>query len=233
VEVDAATILKKTVVAYNQPELSGEIEEAGVSQANTDITIFKKIRFWLKNNKSKMEVFQLPNTPRSSQTTTIGDGTTMWAYDSNSNNVMKVDLAKLPEDLRSKFTQQGFFGTKKMADGLDELLKLAGAEEKVKDGKKYYYVTIKNLDLLEEPVRRKIEPNNQVKKIVLQVDANNYQLTRVETYGDSEQLIRWTDFKNMDTKPIDDSLFVYTPPAGAHVSDMTEETIKMFEGKKH
>ena len=231
-EIDKATILKKSMVAYNQPELSGEIEEAGVSTTTTGIIIFKRIKFWIKNNKSKMEVFQSPNAPHSIQSTTIVDGTTMWDYRAGSNTVMKLNIAKLPEDLRGNVMQGGFFGTKKLAECMDELLKLASAEEKVKDGKKYYYVTIKDLNSLQEPLRSKIISKDQNKKIVLWIDADNYQLTRIETYGDSEQPSRWTDFKNMDTKPIDDSLFVYTTPADAQVSDMTEGAIKMFEGKK-
>lgn len=231
VGVDKTTILKKAMAAYNQPELSGEIEETGLSSTNTDITTFKKIKFWIKQNKSRMEVIQLPNTPRASQTTTINDGTAMWTYRAGSNVVMKMDLTKLPEDLRGSLIQQGSFVTKKLAEHIDDLLELASVEEKVKDGKKYYYVTIKDLNLLREPVRRKIAPNDQVKKILLQIDANNYRLARIETYGNSERPTRWTDYKNIDTQPIDDSLFVYAPPADAQISDITETAIKMFEGK--
>ncbi|MCL5409091.1 MAG: hypothetical protein M1135_03655 [Candidatus Omnitrophica bacterium] len=180
--------------------------------------------FWIKEKLYKMDMLtQIPNSPKSIKSLLIFDGKTIWRI--GNKMIMKIDVNKLPKQSREEQIQNSpFLGTDKFAENMDKYYKEAKIIDKTKNGKEYYVVTIQGKFIKE------ITPSNvtNFQKIVLWINKKDMMTRKIEVYGKNKEPGVSIKFKNLSTKSIPESMFIYTPPPNAKVVDMTSIVGSMY-----
>lgn len=154
----------------------------------------------------------------------------MWQYMPQMNMVQKFDWAKLKETFGEKFARDQ---TKKVNEpfrGMNKAtLRYFGIENL--DGEDVYVFEGKSSQV-EEKGLEGFKPG----KIKMYIGTNDGILRKMITYDLKDNEMTAQRYKNIKlNQDIPDSTFVFTPPEGTQVVDMTDmmkETFKALQGSK-
>jgi outer membrane lipoprotein-sorting protein len=196
------------------------------------------IKFWIKNGLFKMETsMQIPNMPIPLNMTIVFDGKTFW---NNINNTMviKLDTSKLPTQFKDEILNLKSFNLNFEKNLIDKYYKDMEVTEESKNGNQFYVVSIskkvfKNAQIhTETPIHLPMIPSVShqsfhLRRIVLRFNEKNMFPREVKMYGLKNQILMLIQFKNLSTKPIPSSTFVFIPPQNIQVMDITNKMIKM------
>ena len=182
--------------------------------------------FWIKGKLYKMDISTpLPNSSKSTKSLIIFDGKTLWTI--GNKMIIKIDVNKLPEHIRKEEIQNSAFsGVNKFSENMNKYYKEAEITEKTENGKDYYVVTLPG-NLMKEKIHSNVK--NRFQKIVLWINKKDMLTRKIDIYGKGKEPGQSIIFKNLSTKLIPESMFIYTPPQNANVVDMTPYLV----GSKH
>jgi outer membrane lipoprotein-sorting protein len=191
-----------------------------------------KIRgnFWRKGPLYKTNMLMLiPNSSHPLKYITIFDGKTIWRI--SNGTIVKLTVNKLPKQISAFGTINDFLKNVK------KYSKETKITEKTKNNKKYYVFTSigKNINYNIAGYQKilfwddiiiciKTLPYNisGIQKIVLWINEKNMLTKQIELYGKNKQPDVLIVFKNLSTKPIHNSMFIYKPSQKTKVVDLTK-----------
>jgi len=230
-EISKEEFLKKVVENYkNAPYLSGEIE---MKMDMMGKVLTMPMKFWKKDKKFKMEmIYQQPGMEKPMEISMLFDGKKMLQYQKLTNTVIKFDLTKFPDDLKKEWEKKYDFGKTPLPDieKISDNLKL---DEEIKNGKKYYVLTVKNLQELKKDFPALKGKNVQFfNKIVLWFLKDNLVPEKISFYAETERPGMEIIFKSLSKAPIEDSIFKLDIPDDAKIMDMTDMMINMMKSMK-
>ena len=193
--------------------------------------------FWKKGDKMRMDMtISQPGMPKPMEQSVLMDGEKITQYQKAFNTVMTIDLNKLPPEMKAQMKKQQMFmmdaGTmnnyKNMLDSVD-------VEEKVRDGKNFYLVTVKDIDktggMFSMPGGQQ-SPQQMFKKSLMWIHKDSLLPGKMELYGEGDTPGIWIDFLDLKTDSIPASIFKLAIPADAKTMDITDMVKNMSESMK-
>ncbi len=193
--------------------------------------------FWKKGDKMRMDMtISQPGMPKPMEQSVLMDGEKITQYQKAFNTVMTIDLNKLPPEMKAQMKKQQMFmmdaGTmnnyKNMLDSVD-------VEEKVRDGKNFYLVTVKDIDktggMFSMPGGQQ-SPQQMFKKSLMWIHRDSLLPGKMELYGEGDTPGIWIDFLDLKTDSIPASIFKLAIPADAKTMDITDMVKNMSESMK-
>lgn len=193
--------------------------------------------FWKKGDKMRMDMtISQPGMPKPMEQSILMDGEKITQYQKAFNTVMTIDLNKLPPEMKAQMKKQQMFmmdaGTmnnyKNMLDSVD-------VEEKVRDGKNFYLVTVKDIDktggMFSMPGGQQ-SPQQMFKKSLMWIHKDSLLPGKMELYGEGDTPGIWIDFLDLKTDSIPASIFKLAIPADAKTMDITDMVKNMSESMK-
>ncbi|MCM8760181.1 MAG: hypothetical protein NC832_00450 [Candidatus Omnitrophica bacterium] len=233
-----AEVNKEELFASMTQKYSGLDSVSGKYVINTpmmDDIMKMPVDFWEKDDKMRMDmtmVMEAPEIPLP-MTQMLFDGQKMIFYDKILNTVMTFDLNKIPEPENIKPRM----GKGMVTDiNLSKLVEKSTVEEKSRDGKKFYLITVADItdtDIgniypgMGMPGKKMFK--KMFKKVVLWINQSSLLPEKIEFYGKKDTPSMWIDILEIKTDIIPDSIFKLDIPRDAKYMDMTESLKKMSE----
>ena len=234
-----AEVSKEDLFARITQKYSGVESISGKYEINMTMmgNIMKiPVSFWQKGNKVRMDMtMNQPGMTKPMEQSMLIDGQKVIQYQKMLNTVMTVDLNKLPENMRRQIgKQQGFMMNSDTINQLYQMIDKIVVEEKVKDGKSFYLITVKdiaNAGNISQGLG--MQGTQQIfKKFLLWINPSSLFPEKMELYGDADTPGMWIDFLEISTDPVSDSIFKLDIPADAKYIDITESFQHMMENVK-
>jgi len=168
-----AEVIRKSITANAfEQGVSGEIE------IGTADFVVMKVKFWQKNNLSRIETRNIdPFKGQLEQMITVSDGTTHWFYNKTENWGTKIDLTKLPENIRDEVEKSNSIYNFVVV--YEEFAQIADVTEKTMGNKKYYVLTVNDLSPIKE-LSQEVTESPNFKKVLVWLDSDTYLISRIE-----------------------------------------------------
>ncbi len=173
--------------------------------------------FWMKGHLYKVDMLtKLPNNTTPVNSVIIFDGKNIWRI--GKLMIIKIDVNKLPKQIRQEQIQNSaYFDINEFSKSIEKYYKQANITEKTMNNEKYYVITIEG-----QIIKQNIPSNiNGLKKIILWINEKDMLIRKIELYGKGKTPGVSIILKNLSTKPIPNSMFVYNPSKNAKIFDMT------------
>lgn len=177
----------------------------------------------------------MPGVPSSMEQVIMMDSKQLIQYQKMINTVMTADLTKMSEEVRKKIreNQSSMLGWEESISILKKIEDNVEIEEKNRDGKKFYLLTVKDFNKLQN--MPSIGGNNSkqmFKKMLLWVDYDSLLPVKMEIYGEAETAGISIDFLELKTGKVSDDVFNIKFPEDAKYMDITDMVNNMFKGMK-
>jgi len=203
------------------------VEMMGQEMITEGEIIFKK--------PEKMRMEMSSNMFPQSKMMVISDGQTMWTYMPAMNMVQKMDLARMKKELSEFYRIEDILEqqTKQSGDMLNPLkgfnrdsIKFVGIEQTAQ-GKTYTLEVDFPEKMLDTRAQQWGFTPSKAKFWILE---DNGVAVKMDIYTQTGNKMMSQEYKNIKLNPkISDSMFVFSPPEGAQVMDMTDATINMMK----
>lgn len=232
-----AEVSKEEIFARMAQKYSGVECVSGTYEINMPMmgNIMKiPVNFYQKGNKMRMDMtVNQPGMPQPMEQSMLIDGQKIVQYQKMLNTVMTIDLNKLPENMRQQIGKQqgGFMMNSDAINHLFKSLDKLTVEEKRKDGKSFYLITVTDIAGMENiPSGMGMQGQSNIfKKAFLWINQSSLLPEKVELYGEADTPAMWIDILDIKTESIPDSIFKLDIPSDAKYIDMTESVKAMAE----
>lgn len=227
-EITKEEFLQKLIAKYkNTSSLKAEAEMR-MDMMGKIMTI--PMKFWKKGKNFKMEMtYQQPGMEKPMEMLMVFDGTKMLQYHKTTNTVMKFDLTKFPQDLRSEWEKK-YNAEKSILPDLEKISDNLQITEKVKNGENFYVLTVEDLQNLSKKIPSLKSKNTQFFKRAIVWFHRDMSPERISLYADSEKPGMEIIFKSLNTvSSLPDSIFKIDIPDDAKVIDMTDMIVNMMK----
>jgi len=231
--VEKEKVLGKLVEKYQGNEWRGSLEINTVTSGNQ---VKVPCRFWVKGKRVRLDmVINQPGVEGAAEQNILIDEKSMTMYQKKVGLVMKLDFARLPEELRKPVKDvQGAISPEEMWKQILSLGERLQVSEKAKEERNYYLVELNEVGevLRDLPFLKGQQTESKISKISIWVTAADYNLERVEIFSNQASPVIWIDFKELVKEKIPDSAFDLKIPSDVQVLDITEMLLRMREAKK-
>ncbi|MCX8082196.1 MAG: hypothetical protein N3D17_02190 [bacterium] len=191
------------------------------------------VNFWQKGNKMRMDmIMSNPGMPQPMEIYMLMDGQKMIQYQKMLKTVFTFDLEKLPENMKQQMkNNQGFIMNSDSISQLYQMIDKISVEEKIKDGKSFYLISIRDISNTGNISSTfGVQSTQQMfNKMLMWVNPSSLLPEKIEFYGDTDTPAMWIDILGLSTEPFSDSVFKLDIPADVKYMDMTETMKKMSE----
>ncbi len=238
--IQAQPVEQKAIFFKRLAEKQAELQEiSGRFEINMNImgnNMRIPVKFWNKSEKMRMDIdMSMPGMPSSMEQVIILDSKQLIQYQKMINTVMTADLTRMSEEVRKKIreNQSSMFGWEESISILKKIEDNVEIEEKNRDGKKFYLLTVKDFNKL--PNMPSIGGNNSkqmFKKMLLWVDYDSLLPVKMEIYGEAETPGISIDFLELKTGKVSDDVFHIKFPEDVKYMDITDMVNNMFKGMK-
>ena len=238
--IQAQPVEQKAIFFKRLAEKQAELQEiSGRFEINMNImgnNMRIPVKFWNKSEKMRMDIdMSMPGMPSSMEQVIILDSKQLIQYQKMINTVMTADLTKMSEEVRKKIreNQSSMFGWEESISILKKIEDNVEIEEKNRDGKKFYLLTVKDFNKLQN--MPSIGGNNSkqmFKKMLLWVDYDSLLPVKMEIYGEAETPGISIDFLELKTGNVSDDVFHIKFPEDVKYMDITDMVNNMFKGMK-
>lgn len=156
----------------------------------------------------------------------ISDGKVMWTYMPKMNMGTRIDMDRIKKELGKEMPDKLGSDISKPFSGLkSESIRYVGTE-KLNGEDAYVFEGLPS----EQP---QVETPFMPSKIKLWVGVKDGLLHKITMYGKEGKEMMSQSFRAIEVNiPIDDSVFVFTPPEGTQIVDMTEGTLNIMRAMK-
>jgi len=213
-------------------EASGKLE-INMNMMGSNMKI--PVKFWTKDEKMRMDMeISMPGMAAPMEQVMLIDGKQMIQYQKMLNTVMTADLTKMPADVRKMVSenQTSIFGGRESIAAMKTMIDEIDIEEKSIDGRKFYVITVKDINKLGKISPAGLNTGNFFKKLLFRIDHATFLPAKIELYGDSETPGMWIDFLEFKTEKVSEEVFNPKFPEDAKQMDITEMVKNMFGGMK-
>jgi len=238
--IQAQPVEQKAIFFKRLAEKQAELQEiSGRFEINMNImgnNMRIPVKFWNKSEKMRMDIdMSMPGMPSSMEQVIILDSKQLIQYQKMINTVMTADLTRMSEEVRKKIreNQSSMFGWEESISILKKIEDNVEIEEKNRDGKKFYLLTVKDFNKLQN--MPSIGGNNSkqmFKKMLLWVDYDSLLPVKMEIYGEAETPGISINFLELKTGKVSDEVFNIKFPEDAKYMDITDMVNNMFKGMK-
>ena len=238
--IQAQPVEQKTIFFKRLAEKQAELQDlSGRFEINMNImgnNMRIPVKFWNKSEKMRMDIeMSMPGVPSSMEQVIMMDSKQLIQYQKMINTVMTADLTKMSEEVRKKIreNQSSMFGWEESISILKKIEDNVEIEEKNRDGRKFYLLTVKDFNKLQN--MPSIGGNNSkqmFKKMLLWVDYDSLLPVKMEIYGEAETAGISIDFLELKTGKVSDDVFNIKFPEDAKYMDITDMVNNMFKGMK-
>ena len=238
--IQAQPVEQKAIFFKRLAEKQAELQEiSGRFEINMNImgnNMRIPVKFWNKSEKMRMDIdMSMPGMPSSMEQVIILDSKQLIQYQKMINTVMTADLTRMSEEVRKKIreNQSSMFGWEESISILKKIEDNVEIEEKNRDGKKFYLLTVKDFNKLQN--MPSIGGNNSkqmFKKMLLWVDYDSLLPVKMEIYGEAETPGISIDFLELKTGKVSDDVFHIKFPEDVKYMDITDMVNNMFKGMK-
>lgn len=191
------------------------------------------VKFFKKDKKIKMElIYQQPGMEKPMEIVMIMDKEKMLQYQKTINTVIKFDFSKFPEDMKEEMEKKYDFERSVLPD-IGKFSENIEVNEKTKEGKSFYMLTVKNLQKLVNEMPAIKSQNAQFFTRAVAWFYRDLTPERISLYTDSEKVGMEIIFKSLViNSPVADDEFEINIPEDAKVIDMTDMMINMMKAIK-
>ncbi len=228
---DKEAFFEKLAEGYScLEEVRGDIE-IGMDMMGTELTV--PMKFWTKPGKMRMDMkMTVPGMSVPMEQIMVIDSQRMLQYHKMMNTVMTADLTSMPSEIAEKIsmTHSSMLGRPDSVSELKEMEDSIDVEERSRDGKKFYLITIRDLDKLGDfSSMGGVNSPNVFGRLLLWIDYDLVVPVRVEFFGEAESPGMWVDFKEIKIEEIPDEVFNPVFPADVKHVDITDMIQGMYE----
>ncbi len=231
-EVNREELFMRIANQYTgQQEVSGKYE---INMLMMGTTMKIPVRFWKKYDKMRMDMeISNPAMPQPMESVILIDSDKVIQYQKTFNTVTRIDMSKMPYEIKNKMSQQQsfFMLDANTINNFRQIVDQLEVEEKIRDGKNFYLITVRDMDKMGNFASMYGGQNAQqfFKKSLLWLNQSTLLPEKMEFYGEGSTPGMWIDFLEIKTGAVDNSVFNINIPADAKVMDMTEAMKNMME----
>jgi outer membrane lipoprotein-sorting protein len=231
---DKKAFLKRLAEKHGQiDEASGKIE-INMSMMGNNMKI--PVSFWNKGEKLRMDMeTRVPGMDAPMEQVMLMDGKKFVQYQKMMNTVMTADLTKMPEEIRKqmKRNQASMLGGITSISDMQEIEDELDIEEKTRDNRKYYLITLKDLNKLGGMSSvGGVNAQQMFGKLLLWIDYKSLLPSKMEFYGEADTPGMWIDILEFKPGSVPDAIFNVKFPDDAKHMDITDMMQNMFEKMK-
>ncbi|HOQ81996.1 MAG TPA: hypothetical protein PLL89_02925 [bacterium] len=181
------------------------------------------MKMWVKGNKLRVDATtHMPGMDQAMQITTLLNDKNLITYNSFNNTIMTVNLSDFSDEIKKKLWSNNNFIFGSDIEIWKKIKDKVTVEEVNKDGKKFYLITVANLEAIQNSMNIPVNTPMLFKKLLYWLDYESLMPVKMELYGETETPGMWIDFLEIKMSGVPDSIFDVKFPDNAKKMDMTE-----------